>query len=128
MSEEQLARIEAKLDKVVSGQDQLRGDVAELRGDITELRGDVTELHGGQDRLREGQDELRAGQILLHNRFERFERTTDIAFEQLHEKVDLIAEGHRALEIKMDKGFAELREDIGRRLDPLERVVRDLTQ
>ena len=135
MSEEQFARIEAKLDTLVASHHELRAEVADLHdGQATlrtgqeELRGEVVGLRAGQDELRAGQEELRAGQIVLHNRFDRLERKTEMEFEQLHDKVDLIAEGHGALEIKMDKGFAELREEIGRRLDPLERVVRDLAK
>lgn len=143
MSEHQLALagIEARLDALVSGQGELRADVLAVRAGQTELRTEVAGLHTGQTELRAGQhelragfdqlvvgqDELRVGQISLGNRFDRLERKTEIALEQLQDEVRHIAEGHTALEIKMDKGFAELREDLDRRLYPLERTVRDHT-
>lgn len=101
MTDDRLAAIEQHLAHLLAGQEQLRA---------------------GQDELRAGQDELRAGQIVLITRVDKLE----IGQENLRDDLKALADGQRALQIEIRQGLADLREDIGRRLDPLEIAVRNL--
>jgi chromosome segregation ATPase len=131
MSDEQLARMEAALQTLVSGQADLRRDVVELRTGYGEFRLDIAELRTGQDELRRDvvglQDELRKdvgslrdGQARIETRLDKVE----VNLEEVRDDVKQIAEGHGALLVQIQKQGTEILEETGRRLDPLEAAVR----
>jgi len=96
MSEERFDRIEERLDRLESGQADLRTGMADLRTDVADLRTDVVDL--------------RRHMLVLH--------------EQVIDTIKAIPDPVPQLERMMDTKIAGLREEIGRRLDPLEHIVR----
>ena len=89
---------------------------------LARIEAQVTHLVEGHEELRTGQDELRGGQLLILKRLDKLE----IGQEGLTDDIKGLADGQAALRIEMQRGFAEVREEIGRRVDPLETAVRSL--
>lgn len=137
MSDDRLAAIEQKIDRLVSGQEELRSGLEDLRSSREELRSgqrdlqvSVEELRSGQRELQTGLEEVRAGQMVvrsdLETRIDNLDRRMHVLHEDVIGRIAALptdvptrAEMHRAL--------ADLNESIGRRLDPLEEAVRRLT-
>ena len=115
MSDERLARIEAQLSVLVTGQGQLRTGQDGLRADVRDVR------HGlGEVRL--GLEEVRDGQILLSQRVDKLE----IGQERMSDDIKGLADGQGALRISLERQIADLREQITQRLDPVEATVRQI--
>jgi len=74
------------------------------------------------ERLEAGQTELRTS---VDQRFDELRRHMGVLHEEALDRIAAVAEGFPRLEAKMDRKFAELTEAMGRRLDPLEAVVRE---
>ena len=106
------AELKADVAELKTGQAELRADVAELKTGQAELRSDVTELKTSVGRLESGQDELRRHMHVLH--------------EDVVDRIKAIPT-NGPTRAEMTRGFEELREVIGRRLDPLEAAVRRLS-
>jgi regulator of replication initiation timing len=128
MSEERFARIEAKLDVVVSDVSELKAGQARLVDEVSGLKvgqarlvDDVCELKVGQARLIDDVTQLQAGQTRTETRLDKLE----INQEKMRDDIKLIAESHGALGIQMEKGFQSLHEVIDRRLTPLENAMRN---
>ena len=100
MSEDRLARIEEKLDGLVTGQQS---------------------LWAGQESLRTGQETLRADVANLDRRLSKVE----VSQETMRDDIKQIAEGHAATQAMLQRGFESLRAHIDRRIDPLERALKE---
>ena len=145
MTEEPFARIEGRLDEFVVGQVEmrrdiflLRGDVTELRGDVTELRGDVTQLHGDVSELRGDVTQLRGdvtelrgdvtglktGHAELRRDFVALREHMGVLHEDVIANIKAIPDQTAQLQRMLRESVGELREEIGRRLDPLEEALR----
>jgi chromosome segregation ATPase len=137
MPDEQLPRIEAKVDAVDAKVDRLEAKVDRLdekvsrldtRVDhvdekVSRLETRVNHVDIKIDHLESSLAELRVGQGRIEKRLDKVEVTQ----EDLIDQIKLVAEGHAATQIMMKQGFDDLREQIGRRLEPLERTVHDHT-
>jgi chromosome segregation ATPase len=114
MSDEHLERIEAKLDRVITTQAEhgLTLDQHTAKLDDHSRRFERWDSRvAGVDRTLGRQDtRLSAVEVSL-------ETTVPQAIKQ-------IAEGHAMLQGSMDRGFAEIKEHIDRRVDPLEEAMR----
>ena len=104
MSEERLTRIENTLTEV-------RTDVEELRSGQAELRTDVQELRSGQTELRAEVRDLGHQMRVLH--------------EDVIDRIKAIPDPTEVLRRAMKTGFSELRDEMNRRIDPLELTVRE---
>jgi hypothetical protein len=62
--------------------------------------------------------------VSLHGRLDRLNQDMHLLHEDNIDRFKLLAEGHEGIRQEMARGFAELREEMGRRLDPLEAAVR----
>jgi exonuclease VII small subunit len=108
---ERLDHIEGRLDRVEAGQTRLESGQAQLESGQAKLESGQAKLESGQAKLESGQDELRRHMYVLH--------------EDVIDRIKAIpTDGPTKAEMK--QGFDELREVIGRRLDPLEAAVRRL--
>ncbi len=61
----------------------------------------------------------------VDQRFDDLERHMHVLHEDVIARIAAIPDNTARLEARMDRGFAELKEALDRRLDPLEAVVRD---
>ena len=93
MSEDRLARIEEKLDGLVTGQESLQA----------------------------GQETLRADVANLDKRLSKVE----VSQETMRDDIKQIAEGHAATQAMLQRGFESFRAHIDRRIDPLERALKE---
>jgi hypothetical protein len=114
MSEERFDRVEQRLDRLEVGQNELRAD----------LRADVGRLESGQQQLRSG---LEAHVSRLDGRIDDLDRHMHVLHEDVIARIAAIPEYTGPTKAEMQQGFAELREAIDRRLDPLEATVRQHT-
>ena len=103
MSEERWDRIESKIDALTT-------DVGALKTDV--------------GRLNAGFVEMQDNQVSLHVQLARLDQEMHVLHEATLDQFKLLAEGHEGIRQEMARGFAELREEVGRRLDPLEAAVR----
>jgi len=108
MASDRLEHIEATLDSLVTGQEELRAGQEELRAGQVVLSARVDDLHKKQDG------------------FERRLSRVEIVQEEMRDSIKLIAEAHGATQTAMARGFEMLKEYLDRRLDPLERAVQKL--
>jgi len=100
MSEDRLARIEEKLDGLVTGQQS---------------------LWAGQESLRTGQETLRADVANLDRRLSKVE----VNQETMRDEIKQIAEGHGATQAAVARAAHAIIEHIDRRIDPLERALKE---
>ena len=121
MPENELVRIEAKIDRLAFGQEELRADVHALQTEVGALHTEVGALQTDVGALQTSVHSLHTGQLRHEQRMARLE----VLHEDSMDAIKQIAESHAATQILMQKGFADLREAIDRRLDPLEATVRD---
>ncbi len=137
MSEERFTRIALRLDNLqqdvtVLKQDVavLKQDIAVLKQDVTILRQDVTDLRQNTTSLRRDVDKLTAGQEDLRADQRDLRRHMLVLHEEVIATIKALdpAPQIARLERKFERGLADLREEIGRRLDPLEVTVRWLVQ
>lgn len=124
VSEERFDRIELRLDRLEHGQEELRTDVTGLRTDVNCLRGDVDGLRAGVDDLRVGQEalrtevgELRAGQQELRHHM-------GVLHEEVLDRIQALVFDPEPLRREFKAADDALREEIGRRLDPVEAALR----
>ena len=110
MEGEHLERIELRLDRLETGVEELKTDVRELKADVRVLKADVQVLKVDVGQLKTGQDDLRRQMLVLH--------------EEVIATIKAIPDPIPRCERMIKAGIAELREEIGRRLDPLEAIVR----
>ena len=128
MPENELVRIEAKIDRLAFGQEELRADVHALRTEVVALHTEVGALHTEVGALQTDVGALQTSVHSLHTgqlRHEQRMARLEVLHEDSMDAIKQIAESHAATQILMQKGFADLREAIDRRLDPLEATVRD---
>ena len=113
MIEERLAAIEqdvGDLKRDVKGLDNRLSRVeVRLDGIDTRLDGIGTRLGGIDGRL-DG----------LDSRLTKVEVTQ----ESMRDDIKMLAEGHAATQAMMERGFADIKEHIDRRIDPLERALK----
>lgn len=108
----QLDRIEQRLDSLETGQTALQSGQAALQVGQSALEARQAAVESGLARLESRQDEHHRHMRVLH--------------EDLVDRIKAIqTDGPTRAE--MQRGFDELRESVGRRLDPLEAAVRRLT-
>lgn len=100
MSEERFNHIDQSLTALRSDVDTLKTDVAELKTGVAGLKVDVDRRF----------DDLRGEMLMLH--------------EEVVDRIKAIPDPAERLERAMRAEFALFREEIGRRLDPLEAAVR----
>ncbi len=107
MSEERFDRIDERLDRLEVGQQELTTQVTGLRTDVTGLKADVSTLNNRVD-------------------------TLDLRMRLLHEdsirRFAAFSEEPLATKRQMDQGFAELKELILHRIEPLAVAVIGLLQ
>jgi chromosome segregation ATPase len=103
---ERFDRIDSRLDRLEAGQDDLRSDVKNLQAGQDSLRSDVRELRADHGTLRTDLEDLGRHMRVLH--------------EEVLDRIRAIPEYSGPTRAE----FAELKEMLGRRLDPLEATVR----
>ncbi len=128
MQDEQLGRIEAKLDRVIGTQKEHSESLAQHTATLaqhTETLAQHTET------LAQHTETLAQHTTILSDHSQRLERldTRTSAIELTLENtvpqaIMQIAEGHAMLRQQMDRGFAEIKRHIDARLGPLEETVR----
>lgn len=117
MSEERWDRIESKIDTLTTDVGVLKADVGVLKTDVGVLKADV-------GRLDVGFAELQDNQVSLHVQLARLDQKVHVLHEANLDQFKLLAEGQVSIRQEIARGFSELREEMGRRLDPLEAAVR----
>jgi len=120
MSEAQFERIERMLERLDAGQKRLEASHAHL--DAGQKR-----LEAGHERMDAGQERLEAGHTALHGEIRRVDgRITDLDrhMHVLHEQAMATIAATKEYSGPTKEEFAELKELISRRLDPLELAVR----
>jgi chromosome segregation ATPase len=117
MSEERWDRIESKIDTLTTDVGVLKADVGVLKADVGVLKADV-------GRLDVGFAELQDNQVSLHLQLARLDQKVHVLHEANLDQFKLLAEGQVSIRQEITRGFSELREEMGRRLDPLEAAVR----
>jgi len=141
MSEERFARIEATQEQLVVGQTRLEAGQAELRAGQDELRAAVEGVRTGQDELRagladvrsdvagvrSGLAEVRSDVSELRVEVKDFGRQMRILHEEVLERLKAIPDPTESLRREMKAGNDALREELLRRIEPLELTARDHT-
>ncbi len=112
MVSERFDRIEEHLDRLEGGHGHLQVGQAALERGQADLHTGQTDLRAAVTRLQSKQDELGRHMRVLH--------------EDLIDRIEAIPTDCPT-KAEMKREFAELREAIGRRLDPLEATVRRLS-
>lgn len=107
MSEERFDRIDRRFDGI-----DRRFSVVDRRFDAVETR---------LERLEDGQAELTSR---MESQFDAVRRHMGVLHEEALSRIAAIPDNTSRLEAKMAQGFADLKESLGRRLDPLEATVR----
>ena len=120
MSEERLAAIEEKIDRLIGGHEVLRTGQDGLRTGQDELRAGQYELRAGHDELRAGQEALRTDVRRIDERIVELDRHMHI----LHEDAIARIAATREYPGPTRQEFAEFKAAFGQRLDPLEAAVR----
>lgn len=103
MSEERFKKIETKLDNLGKGQEELKRDVGGLKKDVSGLKKDVNDL-------KIGQVELRRHMGVLH--------------EEVLDRIQALAFDPEPLRREFKAGISDLREELVRRIEPLEAAAR----
>ena len=111
MSEERFDRLDAKFAVLTADVSALTTDVAVLKTDVAGLKTDVAGLKTDVAELRVGQVDLGHQMRLLH--------------EDVIDRIKAIPDSREVIRQEIRNGLAEIREEFNRRLDPLERTVRD---
>jgi len=145
MSEERWDRIESKIDALTADVGVLKTDVGVLKTDVGVLKtdvgvlkadvgvlkvdvgvlnADVGVLKANVGRLDVGFAELQDNQVSLHVQLARLDQKVHVLHEANLDQFKLLAEGQVRIRQEITRGFSELREEMGRRLDPLEAAVR----
>jgi chromosome segregation ATPase len=108
--DERFDRVDGRLDRLEVGLEDLTGRVA-LRSDVAAFEAEVRNGVGTlREEMRATADELRRHMGVLH--------------EEAMDRIAAMPESVDALRVEMTRGFADITEMIGRRLDPLETTVR----
>jgi len=110
MSDERFDRIEVRLDRLERGQDALRAEVGGLRADQQGLRAEVGDLRAGQESLRAEVGDLRRHMGVLH--------------EEVLDRIQTLAFDPAPLHREIRAGDAAVRDELTRRIDPLEAAIR----
>lgn len=118
MSEERLTALETKVDGLAVGQAELRTEVVGLRRDVDGLRTDV-------DGLRTNVDGLGTKVTDLNTNFVDLKRYMLVLHEETLESIKALAPDYEPIRREFRAADEALREDINRRLDPLEHLVRE---
>ena len=126
MANEQFAEIRARLDELMSGQAELRREMhsgfeqvrGEMRAGHEELRG---EMRAGHEELR---GEMRAGHEELRGEMREVAHQMRVLHEDTIDRIAALAPDFEPIRREFKAGDAELREDIDRRLTPLEAAMR----
>jgi chromosome segregation ATPase len=145
MSEERLARIEAKVDRLEGDVGGLRGEVGGLRSEVGGLRGEVGELRSdvetlktgqgklgvgleelrvGVEELRVGHQELRIGQERLWTEVIDLRRHMGVLHEEVLENIKALAPDPALFRRELQAGLADLRTELVQRIEPLEAAIR----
>jgi hypothetical protein len=124
MFEERFDRIEQRLDRLETGQGELMTGQVALLGRQDGLETGLARLQAGQDALLGRQDALETGQARLTAGLDDLHHQMLILHEKVMDQIKAIPDPVPQLERMMDTKIEGLREEIGRRLDPLEAVVR----
>jgi archaellum component FlaC len=131
MSEARLERIESTVEQFAAGQQMLgvrldgvetRLDRVETRLDRVETRLDRVETRLDRVEMRLGGVETRLGGV--ESRVEDLDRHMHVLHEDVIDRIRSLANPDAITKRDLQRGFDELREAIGRRLDPLEATVR----
>jgi outer membrane murein-binding lipoprotein Lpp len=111
MSEERLTVLETKVDELAAGQAELRTEVVGLRTDVDGLRTDVDGLSTNVTDLNTNFVDLKRYMLVLH--------------EETLETIKALAPDFGPIRREFRAADEALREDINRRLVPLEHAVRE---
>jgi chromosome segregation ATPase len=111
MSEERFDRIEQRLDRLEAGQNELRAD----------LKAHAGRLESGQQQLR---SDLEGHVGRLDGLIDDLDQHMHVLHEDVIARIAAIPEYTGPTKAEMQQGFADLREAIERRLDPLEAIER----
>jgi archaellum component FlaC len=135
MSEERFDRIEQRLDRAGERFDQIdewqrradeRFDRVDERFDRIDERFDRVDERF--DRIDERFDRVDERFGRMDERFDRIDQRIGVLHEDVLGRIAATGEDAPATKREMAQGFADLRELIERRLDPLEAAVRDHSQ
>ena len=110
MSEERFDRLEVKVSALQTDVQELKVDVRQLKTDVAELKTDVGQIKGIITELRDGQLSLSRQMRVLH--------------EDVIRNIKAIPDPRAAMREEIRSAFAELREELERRIGPLETTVR----
>ena len=113
MSNERFGRIEGRLDELKTDVAVLKTDVAVLKTDVAVLKTDVASLATKYDRL--------------DNRVEHLHDRMEILHAEVIDNIRAIPDPVPQMRRMLDAAVTDLREEIGRRLDPLEAAVKYLS-
>jgi len=129
MSDERFDRIEVRLDRLEQGQEAVRSEIGELRAGQEGLRDGYeqlrAEMRDGHEQLRvemrEGQQQLRAE---LKSDHEELRRHMGVLHEEVMDRIQALTFNPEPLRREFRAADDAVREDIGRRLDPIEAALR----
>ena len=119
MSDDRLQKIEDKLDILITGQAELRGDVTDLKTGQAELRGGLEQV--GQ-RLSKVEGRLSRVEEQVTKVDQRLSKV-EVTQEQMHDDIKLLAEGHGATQDLVRRTADELLARFDERIDPIAKAV-----
>jgi len=111
MSEQRFDRIEHRLDRLEAGQAELKSDVAGLKTNVAELKTDVAGLKVDVGSLKAGLADL--------------DHREGLRYEQLRDDIRALSLPVPELERRWRADDAVVLDRVGRRLDPLEKAVKE---
>lgn len=116
MSDERLARIEAKIDRVI----EIQGNHTTILAEHSSILAEHTAT------LAEHSSILAEHTTTLEDHTRRLDRL-EIGHEVLRDSVAQIAEGHAAILCRLDRGIESIRVELDERLTPVVEAVRRLS-
>ena len=125
MIDQRLTSLETKVDDLASGQAELRTDVSGLRTDASGLRTDVDSLRTAVTDLR---TEMHTGFVEVRGEIADLKHHMLVLHEETLDTIKSLAPDLEPIRREFRAADEALREDIDRRLEPLEHAVRQQAQ
>jgi chromosome segregation ATPase len=132
MSEERYEQIEMRLERLEGSCRELAVTSGRLGDSARAAASDIASLHIGVTKLRVEVTQLKAdvGDIKAENRkldtrIDALDRHMRVLHEDVLSRIAALGEHDWPTQAEMNQGFADLRDLINRRIDPLEAVLRN---
>jgi len=116
---------EGRLTGIENNLTEIRGDVRVLKTDVQELKTDVQVLKTDVQVLKTDVQELRTDVQELRTDVRDLGHQMRVLHEDVIDRIKAIPDPTETIRREMRTGFAELREEMNRRIEPLELTVRD---